>query len=238
MPRFQHTAARRRLVIATNSYAGAMAVSTHSRPKAAGSAPYSAVPCQTCFNTQPPEGGWEIVARFTTPKLMFQHTAARRRLEKLPHYKYYRTSFNTQPPEGGWRRSACRHPRPISFNTQPPEGGWARSNGQSCSYTAVSTHSRPKAAGPLAIKPVQINLVSTHSRPKAAGVVAEGEGVIGVVSTHSRPKAAGQDLLRDEYDLTVSTHSRPKAAGTHPKNEHIMQHRFNTQPPEGGWPSK
>ena len=35
-------------------------VSTHSRPKAAGGTIARIVRNQECFNTQPPEGGWEL----------------------------------------------------------------------------------------------------------------------------------------------------------------------------------
>ena len=98
---FQHTAARRRLELrhvvpcfhhgfntqppeggwfARDSNIKGTAVSTHSRPKAAGN-PRPLSQCETaCFNTQPPEGGW---------KSDFAICA-------LP------SSFNTQPPEGGW----------------------------------------------------------------------------------------------------------------------------------------
>ena len=57
-----------------------VAVSTHSRPKAAGRhhAPENQPP--NSFNTQPPEGGWGSVEVF----IKTQH------------------GFNTQPPEGGW----------------------------------------------------------------------------------------------------------------------------------------
>ena len=61
---FQHTAARRRLGYAIADFQGVFAVSTHSRPKAAGqyhnvlTSPYS------CFNTQPPEGGWLLARCF------------------------------------------------------------------------------------------------------------------------------------------------------------------------------
>ena len=56
----------------------------------------------------------------------FQHTAARRRLV--------------------W---TIRTVRCIgSFNTQPPEGGWVNANDFMLTQK-VSTHSRPKAAGPL-----------------------------------------------------------------------------------------
>ena len=56
----------------------------------------------------------------------FQHTAARRRLVWCAQEKNH-----------GW----------PSFNTQPPEGGWTARQGFDAAPTAVSTHSRPKAAG-------------------------------------------------------------------------------------------
>ncbi|WP_455019892.1 hypothetical protein [Kingella denitrificans] len=36
-----------------------------------------------------------------------------------------------------------------SFNTQPPEGGWDLLAVEAPDDAPVSTHSRPKAAGPL-----------------------------------------------------------------------------------------
>ena len=55
-------------------------ISTHSRPKAAGSR--QPVPCGlwSYFNSQPPEGGW--LDGFSIPRRQpqFQLTAARRRL--------------------------------------------------------------------------------------------------------------------------------------------------------------
>ena len=97
---FQHTAARRRLTYIVPLHIIAR-VSTHSRPKAAAALTpidnflvrfqhtaarrrlnsiVARTPCGTCFNTQPPEGGWRWGVRFTTSS----------------------PSFNTQPPEGGW----------------------------------------------------------------------------------------------------------------------------------------
>ena len=35
-------------------------VSTHSRPKAAGTALSDGLRDYSCFNTQPPEGGWQV----------------------------------------------------------------------------------------------------------------------------------------------------------------------------------
>ena len=58
---FQHTAARRRLVLACDKM---------GKPEEG-------------FNTQPPEGGWMDVYQAGMLGYQFQHTAARRRLEPL-----------------------------------------------------------------------------------------------------------------------------------------------------------
>ena len=78
-----------------------------------------------CFNTQPPEGGWEGAG------------------EKEDNTE----CFNTQPPEGGWCRDDCFDVGFKCFNTQPPEGGWIFFAHQARADARVSTHSRPKAAG-------------------------------------------------------------------------------------------
>ena len=99
---FQHTAARRRLVqhaklsnlrfnVSTHSRpkaagsaalfaAPVSAVSTHSRPKAAGYVPHHPYQTGIGFNTQPPEGGWRKCGHTMNGWFRFQHTAARRRL--------------------------------------------------------------------------------------------------------------------------------------------------------------
>ena len=85
-----------------------------------------------------------MICRFL---IMFQHTAARRRLGNLVGKHVHIDRFNTQPPEGGWV---------FCFFSQ----AWAM----------VSTHSRPKAAGTQANGLfAELFVVSTHSRPKAAG---------------------------------------------------------------------
>ena len=166
--KFQHTAARRRLGAQRRQKTHRRPVSTHSRPKAAGfdmlrliaplivsthSRPKAAGPAikkhrlhRRGFNTQPPEGGWATGANSSLYWAAFQHTAARRRLDKklsknsadnpFQHtaarrrlgrlksiYQKHRR-FNTQPPEGGWNDMSVRSFRWDGFNTQPPEGGW------------------------------------------------------------------------------------------------------------------
>ena len=99
---FQLTAARRRLaalatatmqesMVSTHSRpkaAGAnlppkvkeILVSTHSRPKAAGKLSSHSGQYSIGFNSQPPEGGWLQLRACHTPRVIFQLTAARRRL--------------------------------------------------------------------------------------------------------------------------------------------------------------
>ena len=77
--------------------------------------------------------------------------------------------------------------------------------------------------------------VSTHSRPKAAGEPGELPAGLTIVSTHSRPKAAGQYVAVNDNRTRVSTHSRPKAAGVGRQWVAFGYDSFNTQPPEGGW---
>ena len=86
------------------------------------------------------------------------------------------------------------------------------------------------------IKNDTYTIVSTHSRPKAAGSALLRSNDKFAVSTHSRPKAAGSRRHLKIQLGAVSTHSRPKAAGWPRRERRISRFRFNTQPPEGGWP--
>ena len=147
-------------------------VSTHSRLKAAGSKLSSPVCRPPRFNTQPPEGGWELSVEFE---------------EVL-------ACFNTQPPEGGWSKQpiqTCRltvstHSRlkaagtasnppskwPHGFNTQPPEGGWGR--GRQVRWRCGRFNTQPPEGGWTTLLAIwRRRIVSTHSRLKAAGVGRE-----------------------------------------------------------------
>ena len=89
----------------------------------------------------------ENITVFWFSIFLFQHTAARRRLVlTFLVLSRLKVGFNTQPPEGGWKFVKLAPAWFSGFNTQPPEGGW-----DGFSYAAfclpVSTHSRPKAAG-------------------------------------------------------------------------------------------
>ena len=143
-------------------------VSTHSRPKAVGLFLKFVAARLLGFNTQPPEGGWNLligggntmtVSTHSRPKAVgagsitadklnvFQHTAARRRLEVQINLCYQTTwvSTHSRPKAVGSRSvgtgsvnwfqhtaarrrlaafSDSQRGHQVSFNTQPPEGGW------------------------------------------------------------------------------------------------------------------
>ena len=122
---FQHTAARRRLARAFKDNIYFSDVSTHSRPKAAGTYLCRRQRPRHGFNTQPPEGGWfsRRICRYRYA--WFQHTAARRRLVKPGD-----TLIKSQL---------------VSTHSRPKAAGSIAKIASRRSR--VSTHSRPKAAG-------------------------------------------------------------------------------------------
>ena len=168
------------------------AVSTHSRPKAAGFSVskepkrnnlfqltaarrrLAGISCIHCSRSwfQLTAARRRLVstgAPKTASRIWFQLTAARRRLGNRPSSPPWHSRFNSQPPEGGWASVNKVSSSISSFNSQPPEGGWLWTfSGRTVDYV-VSTHSRPKAAGSEAAWLLSLKGVSTHSRPKAAG---------------------------------------------------------------------
>ena len=79
--KFQHTAARRRLAAFIDTLSFTFKVSTHSRPKAAGPPelpPPPPVPVST--HSRPKAAGLSFISILPS-SFMFQHTAARRRLD-------------------------------------------------------------------------------------------------------------------------------------------------------------
>ena len=80
----------------------------------------------------------------------------------------------------------------LSFNSQPPEGGWVYYDNQANPHEAVSTHSRPKAAGTASlIAAAFISLFQLTAARRRLGRSCGRALVVPWVSTHSRPKAAG-----------------------------------------------
>ena len=191
---FQHTAARRRLAPVSDVDRTMGSVSTHSRPKAAGQSKLQQ-PAQKAVSTHsrpkaagvtnPQNPKATEVSTHSRPKaagsafscmrggnLLFQHTAARRRLgcvRTLECQSYHVSThsrpkaagfifrrvlfsargFNTQPPEGGWNTSSPRNTRQTSFQHTAARRRLETIHEKICRRNGVSTHSRPKAAGDL-----------------------------------------------------------------------------------------
>ena len=124
-------------------------VSTHSRPKAAGSAPICRPPASIGFNSQPPEGGWPPFACNTLITQRFQLTAARRRLVfpgLLPHKI------------SGFQLTAARRRLAVIIFVN-------------CVTIAVSTHSRPKAAGNLLGAGCAVQMFQLTAARRRLGVI-------------------------------------------------------------------
>ena len=151
------------------------------------------------------------------------------------HSGQYSIGFNSQPPEGGWFLPSFRTVFPRLFQLTAARRRLVAEKRTTSSCMAVSTHSRPKAAGIRIERDNDKITVSTHSRPKAAGRRANQVARAVAVSTHSRPKAAGRPIYPVTVTFIVSTHSRPKAAGKGNRLGHVWPGCFNSQPPEGGW---
>ena len=120
---FQHTAARRRLTTDANkAYDGA--VSTHSRPKAAAMK-FSKSTVSDVFQHTAARRRLLSFEVLRTKASMFQHTAARRRL-------YLKINLKSD---------VCK------FQHTAARRRLAHNKSLFTLYLAVSTHSRPKAAG-------------------------------------------------------------------------------------------
>ena len=164
---FQHTAARRRLELITAIASSDTIVSTHSRPKAAGL--FLPIPQQLSLvstHSRPKAAGHadrqhvqKLLFQHTAARRrlgfvtytgysvgLFQHTAARRRLDKIPSSAFSATSVSThsRPKAAGparhWLRAGV-----YRFNTQPPEGGWTPTN--SAAITRAGFNTQPPEGG-------------------------------------------------------------------------------------------
>ena len=142
---------------------------------------------------------------------MFQHTAARRRLNNGRAGDKTMICFNTQPPEGGCFVQFDKFDVGGSFNTQPPEGG--------CKHICI----------------VHICIhVSTHSRPKAADSRSAG-----VWYSAMFQHTAARRRLPKRRKCCLDRHSfntqPPEGGWTVSSADWAGLGSFNTQPPEGGW---
>ena len=105
---------------------------------------------------------------------MFQHTAARRRLPTK------QKSFHATPK---FQHTAAR--RRLLYSSY-----------LFAKYSAVSTHSRPKAAAKCSGLLTGCKLSFNTQPPEGGCITAQKDEIKRLVSTHSRPKAAAYSWLK------------------------------------------
>ena len=103
--KFQHTAARRRLASFGGRYWLPTTVSTHSRPKAAGSLPkITLIPIRVSTHSRPKAAGKQKSEQ-QHAKIVSTHSRPKAAGITYITGGHTTQSFNTQPPEGGWSLS-------------------------------------------------------------------------------------------------------------------------------------
>ena len=137
---------------------------------------------------------------------LFQHTAARRR---LPAYTVHLIA-----PLAKFQHTAARRRLLLKLIYFYKD-------------RLVSTHSRPKAAA-IGATSVWTENTGFNTQPPEGGCHLDKSKppLSELVSTHSRPKAAAILSKANKSDEIVSTHSRPKAAALRADGRNARSHQF------------
>ena len=208
---FQHTAARRRLVIHIMQPNLKQVLFQHTAARRR---------LASCCATK---------AR--CKKVLFQHTAARRRLTPSPTPSYPTYGFNTQPPEGGcYAGSKASSLKWVSTHSRPKAAEFSHRRGfvvKQFQHTAA----RRRLGLVVGFAPRKSWFQHTAARRRLPQVLFFQTKRNRFQHTAARRRLDGYDL--SEEQKAVSTHSRPKAAATVHGVKNV-QISFNTQPPEGG----
>ena len=103
---------------------------------------------KSSFNTQPPEGGWSLSSLTLMLWALFQHTAARRRLDSVCFQLDIPITVSTHSrPKAAGRRPACKALLLPPFQHTAARRRLVVKGLMDEEFNRVSTHSRPKAAG-------------------------------------------------------------------------------------------
>ena len=192
---------------------------------------------RSCFNTQPPEGGWLVTSvDEIIPVILFQHTAARRRLVCWQRRNCLPEAFMFQH-TAARRRLGPMLKLPTTSTLFQHTAARRRLALAACISVQWDMFQHTAARRRLDIQQTSCSLTTGfNTQPPEGGWSVQIRNLLQhEVSTHSRPKAAGQYSSTCRKCQAVSTHSRPKAAGLERNRGYYRLYRFNTQPPEGGW---
>ena len=189
----------------------------------------------TCFNTQPPEGGWTCYTDQATK---------------------IKVSTHSRPKAAGQSKgiimvdaqNVSTHSRPKAAGPPPAETTAAKAFQHTAARrrlarcTALPLHSslfqhtaaRRRLGAAHAFASADVRFQHTAARRRLDGQTAYCP-LRQYVSTHSRPKAAGQfDLFAPQ--LRIGFNTQPPEGGWRQKRLFAAgASSFNTQPPEGGW---
>ena len=211
---FQHAAARRRLGMPDMAMPTSVAVSTRSRPKAAGKYGTVLATLVSGFNTQPPEGGWmpyfmihggnNMVSTRSRPK------AAGFLLFGIQQISY---CFNTQPPEGGWLNNQQTNHAELMFQHAAARRRLGRHNIRGRAFQAFQHAAARRRLVCSAMS--SINRIGFNTQPPEGGWLVRGVRLLrmdGFQHAAARRRLVYLLLLFLNHQ-TVSTRSRPKAAG-------------------------
>ena len=170
---FQHTAARRRLDTKVAAPRPLNLMFQHTAARRRLGFFNNLIYRFFSFNTQPPEGGWVAIGSCRKENSVSTHSRPKAAgFFFISGFQVFK-SFNTQPPEGGWWCSELKEWQDFWFQHTAARRRLGRRFISIISRSSVSTHSRPKAAGPCECTGSPPAVVSTHSRPKAAGAVLQ-----------------------------------------------------------------
>ena len=142
--------------------------------------------------------------------------------------------FNSQPPEGGWSVQSIQRAVKRCFNSQPPEGGWVAKAANTAATATVSTHSRPKAAGPAFGGRAGVSLFQlTAARRRLAGG-GGGGGSSGAFQLTAARRRLALLLIRVLHMIAFQLTAARRRLGKK-RTAKTSRRGFNSQPPEGGW---
>ena len=122
-------------------------VSTHSRPKAAGSHPSAPVLRFIVSTHSRPKAAGAAAAYTLDDYRVSTHSRPKAAGPRHRAVRIHKRCFNTQPPEGGWSCCICVSMKPTSFQHTAARRRLVLFPQQPFDRSGVSTHSRPKAAG-------------------------------------------------------------------------------------------
>ncbi len=145
----------------------------------------------------------------------FQHTAARRRLEMITDAYGNRVQFQHTAARRRLANWAFTEQRKKSFQHTAARRRLDRFQNYLFHGVYVSTHSRPKAAGPCAFQTTNNDLMFQHTAAR-------------------RRLECPQRQLR-KFPLRFNTQP-PEGGWIRQTPQTCLMFGFNTQPPEGGWP--